>query len=213
MLTGVNPFAAPNFLETVRRIREVTPPPISGPPELQRIVSKCLEKDRERRYQSARDLELDLEGVGPASAGRRDRLKPVRTLDLAALIIVVAVAAAVLWPRKAAALSQQDTILLGDFNNRTGDPVFDTTLRDALSIQLAQSPYLNLFPESRIRETLQYMGRFPDERLTPAVAREICERTSSAAVLEGSIAGLGGQYILWLRARNCRTRSISDCLS
>ncbi len=200
MLTGMNPFAAPNFLETVRRIREVTPPPISGPPELQRIVSKCLEKDRERRYQSARDLELDLEGVGPASAGRRDRPKPVRTLAVAALIIVVAVAAAVLWPRKAAALSQQDTILLGDFNNRTGDPVFDTTLRDALSIQLAQSPYLNFFPESRIRETLQYMGRSPDERLTPPVAREICQRQGVKAFLDGSIAPLGSKYVITLEA-------------
>jgi len=180
MLTGTNPFAAPSFLETLQRIREVTPPPIGRsdcPAELKRIVGKCLEKDRERRYQSARDLTLDLEGVEPASAGRRgDRLKPVLTLSVGVLIVISAAVIVLQWPRKAAALTQQDTIVLADFINQTPDPVFDRTLRDALAIQLGQSPYLNLFPESRIRESLRYMGRSPDERLTAPVAQEICQR-------------------------------------
>jgi tetratricopeptide (TPR) repeat protein len=105
-------------------------------------------------------------------------------------------------------LTAKDTIVLADFENKTGDPVFDGMLRQALSVQLEQSPSLTLVSDQQIQQELRLMTRPPETRLTPEVAQEICERTGGTAVLEGSIAGLGSQYILWLRARNCRTGDI-----
>jgi eukaryotic-like serine/threonine-protein kinase len=107
-------------------------------------------------------------------------------------------------------LTAKDTIVLADFINQSGDPVFDGTLRQGLAIQLEQSPYLSLVSDLRIRQTLRLMGQPADARLTPELAREICERNGSAAVLEGSIAALGSQYVLGLRARNCRTGDVLD---
>ena len=102
------------------------------------------------------------------------------------------------------------TIVLGDFANTTGDPVFDGTLRQMMAVELGKSPYLSVLPDARMSETLRLMVRAPDAKLTPDVASEICERTGSAAVVEGSIARLGSQYVLGLRARNCRTGDILD---
>jgi DNA-binding winged helix-turn-helix (wHTH) protein/Tfp pilus assembly protein PilF len=105
-------------------------------------------------------------------------------------------------------LTGRDTVVLADFANSTGDSVFDGTLRQGMVVQLEQSPFLSLIGEQRIQHTLRLMGKSPDARLTPELAREICVRTGSAAVLEGSIANLGSQYVLGLRARNCRTGDI-----
>ena len=102
------------------------------------------------------------------------------------------------------------TIVLGDFANTTGDPAFDGTLRQMLAVELGKSPYLSVLPDARMSETLRLMVRPPDAKLTPDVAAEICERTGSAAVVEGSIASLGSEYVLSLRARNCRTGDILD---
>lgn len=107
-------------------------------------------------------------------------------------------------------LSAIDTVVLADFGNSTGDSVFDGTLRQGMAVQLEQSPFLSLISDDRIRQTLRLMGRPPDARLTPEIAREVCERTGSAAVLEGSITPLGGQYALGLRAKNCRTGDVLD---
>jgi tetratricopeptide (TPR) repeat protein len=107
--------------------------------------------------------------------------------------------------RRAQALTERDSILLADFVNTTGDPVFDGTLKQALGVQLAQSPFLNILPEPRVRETLRYMGRSPDDRLTSEVARELCQRAGIKAMLTGSIASLGSHYVLSLNAMNCRT--------
>jgi DNA-binding winged helix-turn-helix (wHTH) protein/Tfp pilus assembly protein PilF len=107
-------------------------------------------------------------------------------------------------------LSAKDTVVLADFGNSTGDPVFDGTLRQGLAVQLDQSPYLSLISDDRIHRTLRLMGRQPDARLTTEIAREICERTGSAAVLEGSIAPLGSQYAMGLRAKDCRTGDVLD---
>jgi eukaryotic-like serine/threonine-protein kinase len=107
-------------------------------------------------------------------------------------------------------LGQKDTVVLADFANSTGDPVFDGTLRQGLAVQLQQSPFLSLIPEQRIQHTLRLMGRLADAPLTPELARNVCERTGGAAVLEGSIAKLGSQYVLGLRARTCRTGDILD---
>ena len=107
-------------------------------------------------------------------------------------------------------LSAKDTVVLADFSNSTGDSVFEGTLRQGMAVQLEQSPFLSLVSDARIERTLRLMGRPSDTRLTPELALEICERTGGAAVLEGSIARLGNQYVLALRAKNCRTGDVLD---
>ena len=109
---------------------------------------------------------------------------------------------------KALPLTKQDTIILADFTNKTGDPVFDETLRQGLAVQLAQSPFLSLVSELRIQQILRMMDQPENARLTPSVAREICERNGSTAVLDGSISKLGSQYVVGLRATNCRSGEI-----
>ncbi|MGA2422334.1 MAG: hypothetical protein ABSG69_19835, partial [Candidatus Acidiferrum sp.] len=105
-------------------------------------------------------------------------------------------------------LGEKDTVVLGDFSNTTGDAVFDGTLRQGLSAQLEQSPFLNLLTEQRIGQTLLLMAQPRDANLTPALAREVCARTSSAAVLQGSIAQVGSRYLLTLTAENCSTGEV-----
>ena len=107
-------------------------------------------------------------------------------------------------------LTEKDTIVLADFENKTGDPVFDDTLRQGLSVELQQSPFLTLISDRQVQQTLALMGQPKEARLTSEVAQQICERTASAMVLEGSIASLGSQYVLGLRARNCNTGNIVD---
>ena len=188
---------------------------VEASPELERIVSKCLETERELRYQHAADLRTDLERLRrgqdatvapPAALGRRR----VRWLSIvaAAVVVVTAVVAGVIYNRRPAPLTDKDTIVLGEFTNRTGDPVFDETLRQGLAVQLQQSPFLSLVSDDRIGRTLALMQQPPDTRLTPEVAQGVCVRTASAAVLEGSIAALGSQYVLGLRAKHCTTGDI-----
>jgi hypothetical protein len=104
-----------------------------------------------------------------------------------------------------AALTDKDTVVLADITNQTGDPVFDDALRQGLSSQLEQSPFLNLLSEERIAQTLSLMAPPKDARLTHDLAREVCQRTASAAVLDGAIAQVGTQYLLTLKAVNCST--------
>ena len=136
---------------------------------------------------------------------RRKAIVPAAAAVLVALSI-----AGYFYFHRAPKLTDKDTIVLADFINTTGDPVFDGTLRQGLAVQLAQSPFLSLVSEERVQQTLRLMGQPAEARLTPELAREICERTASAAVLEGSIASLGTQYVLGLRAKNCRTGDILD---
>ncbi|HET7291285.1 MAG TPA: hypothetical protein VFM88_02570, partial [Vicinamibacteria bacterium] len=135
------------------------------------------------------------------------RLLPTRrSRAIAALVFAVAIAAASLLPlRKSQALSARDELLIADFTNTTGDAVFDGTLRQALAVQLGQSPFLNVVSDERIRQTLGLMGRPAEERLTPAVGREVCEREGIKALLTGSIAPLGSHYVLTLEALNARS--------
>jgi tetratricopeptide (TPR) repeat protein len=124
----------------------------------------------------------------------------------AALVIVVAGVASWLYrTRHAQALTDKDTIVLAEFANTTGDAVFDGTLRQGLSAQLDQSPFLSLISDERIAQTLTLMAKPKDARLTSDVARDVCQRTASAATIEGSISSLGSQYVLGLKAVNCRT--------
>ena len=185
---------------------------VEASPELERIVSKCLETERELRYQHAADLRTDLErlkrGSDAATVGGDEVSVRARTrwrlVAAAAVVVAVLVAGYVFAPRSAA-LTDKDTIVLGEFTNTTGDPVFDETLRQGLAIQLQQSPFLSLVSDDRIRRTLLLMNRPEDSPLTPDTARAVCVRIGSAAVLEGSIAALGTQYVLGLHATNCAT--------
>jgi hypothetical protein len=101
------------------------------------------------------------------------------------------------------ALSATDTNCPADFTNTTGDQVFDGALRQGLAVQLEQSPFLSIISDQQIQQTLKLMGQKPDAKLTPEIARELCQRTASAAVLDGSIAQIGTQYLLTLKASNC----------
>jgi DNA-binding winged helix-turn-helix (wHTH) protein/tetratricopeptide (TPR) repeat protein len=129
-----------------------------------------------------------------------------------ALILLLAVAAGAFrfFSHRPTVLGERDTVVLADFANSTGDPVFEGTLRLGMAVQLEQSPFLSLISDARIEQTLKMMGRPADAPLTPDTAQEICERTGSTAVLEGSIARLGSEYVLGLRAKNCRTGDILD---
>src|SRR5215468_3899766 len=132
-------------------------------------------------------------------------------LAIAAVVLLALTAGAVrLFVHRKPVLTEKDTVVLVDFVNSTGEPVFDGTVRQGLSVQLEQSPFLSLISEQRIHQTLRLMGRSADAPLTSEVARQVCERTGSAAVIEGSIATLGSQYVLGLRATSCRTGDILD---
>jgi DNA-binding winged helix-turn-helix (wHTH) protein/predicted Zn-dependent protease len=131
---------------------------------------------------------------------------------VAAVVLLIAVGAGTvrLLVHSSHALSARDTLVIADFANSTGDPVFDGTLRQGLSVQLEQSPFLHLVSDERIHETLQLMGQPADAHLTSEMAREVCERTGSAAVLNGSIATLGSQYVLGVKAVNCHSGEVLD---
>ena len=169
--------------------------------KLEKIASRCLEEDPEGRWQSVAELQRELAGVTAA--------KTHGTRVFAAAIGVLALfAAAHFYFQPAPRLTDKDIIVLADFTNRTGDPVFDETLRQGLAVQLEQSPFLSLVSDQRIRRTLPLMNVLADARLTPEIAQGVCVRTGSAAVLEGSIAMLGSQYVLGLRATHCTTGDI-----
>jgi tetratricopeptide (TPR) repeat protein len=179
------------------------------PTQLASILSKCLEHDRELRYQHVSDIGADLQRLR-RGAERPWSIKPWKMLVPPAAAALALLAAGYFYFHGEQKLTDKDTIVLADFVNSTGDPVFDGTLRQGLAVELAQSPFLGLVPDERIQQTLRLMGQPPDARLTPEIAREVCERTASAAVLEGSIASLGSQYVLGFRARVCRTDEVLD---
>ena len=133
---------------------------------------------------------------------------PLRWPLIASAVVVViglAVGGWLFFARRAHALSETDTIVLADFENSTGDPVFDDTLKQGLAVELAQSPFLNILSDQKVRDTLKLMGRSSEEQLTPDVARDLCQRAGSKAYLAGSIASLGSQYVIGLKAVNCQT--------
>jgi eukaryotic-like serine/threonine-protein kinase len=226
MATGVLPFRGESTGEIFDSIlnREPVPPVRLNPnlsADLERIITKCLEKDRDLRYQHASEVRTDLLRLkrDTDSSPVTTSAKPGAATGIAKhwkVIVPAAVAVLALsvggyfYFYARPKLTDNDTIVLADFTNTTGDAEFDGTLRQGMAVQLEQSPFLSLISDQRIHHTLQLMGRSADAQLTPELAREICERTASAAVLEGSIATLGSQYVLGLRAKNCRSGEILD---
>jgi len=257
--TGVLPFRGESTGGVFDSILNRAPvPPVrlnpDVPADLERIVDKCLEKDRSLRYQHASEIRTDLQRIKRDAESARVMPLPatnaepgtgtgvhVRQHDGGACVVttsakpgattstarrwkaVIPAASAVLALSAAAGyfyfpqalhgkpkLTDKDTIVLADFTNTTGDPVFDDTLRQGLAVQLEQSPFLSRVSDQRIRKTLGLMGQPADARVTPQFAAEICQRTASTAVLDGSIAPIGSQYVLGLRARNCRTGDLLD---
>jgi serine/threonine protein kinase/Tfp pilus assembly protein PilF len=175
----------------------------------QHLIAKALQKDRDARYRSAAEILADLKAieagsqaqVGGHATSRRRLWLPV----LAILVITAAIAVGFSFRhRQAHKLTEQDTVVLADFANSTGDPVFDDTLKTALSVSLRQSPFLSVLSDSKVAKTLQLMTRPAGTKLTPQLARELCQRAGSKAYLAGSIGTLGSQYVLGLQAVNCQ---------
>ena len=186
----------PRFIETIPRI---------GYRFIGLVAeSSTEEQGQEREGNSAGTAKTEETGAGTV-------LRKRWGWSFAAAVVVPAlVLAGYRYFHRAPKLTDKDTIVLADFANATGDPVFDDTLRQGLAVQLEQSPFLSLISDDRIQQMLRLMAKPADARLTPEVAREICQRTGSAAVLDGSIVSLGTQYVLTLRAKDCRSGDVLD---
>ena len=195
------------------------------PADLERIMNKALEKDRNLRYQHASEMRTDLQRLKRDSGSQTSMQQPPAAyrattttaapsssswpkLAAAALVLIaLALGGWLYFARRAQArmLTEKDTIVLGDFTNTTGDPIFDDTLKTALNVSLRQSPFLNVLPDSEVAKTLQEMTRPGGTKLTPEVARELCQRAGSKAYLAGTIGSLGSEYVLGLKAVNCQS--------
>jgi serine/threonine protein kinase/tetratricopeptide (TPR) repeat protein len=227
MATGKMPFDGSSSGEICGAILHQEPPPPSQinlqiSPGLEAVIHKALEKDRNLRYQHASDIRADLQRLKRDSeSGRYATVsanspawgKPVvqqkKRWGVIAAIVILLVAvllAGGLYYRshQSKRLSDKDTIVVTDFANRTGDAVFDDTLKTALTVALNQSPFLNVLSDNKIAGTLKLMTRPAGTKLTPEVARELCQRAGSKAYIAGSIASLGTEYVLELKAVNCQ---------
>jgi DNA-binding winged helix-turn-helix (wHTH) protein len=195
----------------VRKLREALDDNADDP----RYIETIPKRGYRFLVPEVRRVDAPLDAASLEGAKPRDELEPVKTgakasrwwtVAGAAILIVgmgLAVGGRMVFSHKVHALTDKDTIVLADFANATGDPVFDGTLRQGLSVQLEQSPFLSIIPDEKIQQTLGLMGQPADAKLIPAIAREICQRTASAAVLDGSIGKIGTQYLLTLKAVNC----------
>ena len=186
------------------------------PAKLDEVISKALEKDHKLRYQHAADIRTDLQRLKRDTESARIPVAAtveagthLRTHWKAALFaLAVAVALAIggyFYLHRPPKLTEKDTIVLADFTNTTGDPVFDDTLKAALTVSLRQSPFLNVLGDDKVAATLRLMARPTNTTLAGDVVRELCQRAESKAYIAGSIARLGSQYVLGLKAVNCQS--------
>ncbi len=221
MATGALPFPGQRpgivFDAILNRAPE---PPLSLnpalPAEIEQIIDKCLEKDRDLRYRHASEIRADWRRLRRGADTGSPKPRPHwawktlagKALAGVATVIFAICGAGYVYLHRAPKLTDKDTIVLADFKNTTGDPVFDETLRMALSVQLEQSPFLRLVSDKAIQNTLSLMDQPKTTRLTPELARDVCERTSSAAVVAGSVDSVGSKYVLGLSAKNCRTGEV-----
>jgi hypothetical protein len=228
MATGALPFGGESSGVIFNAILEHDPVPAVRlnpdlPPDLERIVNKALEKDRNLRYQHASDVRTDLQRLkrdfesrhssAAASSGTAtvSEFRPALggklwKIAVPVLLVSLLMAGGVYYrSHQQGRLTERDTIVLADFANSTGDAVFDDTLKTALNVSLRQSPFLNVLSDSEVAKTLQLMTRPTSTRLTPEVARELCQRAGSKAYLAGSISSLGSEYVLGLKAMNCQS--------
>jgi hypothetical protein len=223
MLAGRPPFSGDGHLQIMHAIVNKTPPRLREVrpdlrPEIDLIASRALEKDPARRYQSAAEMVRDLSTAlttpdspaRPSISWRAVHAIPAKVIVAVTAAVLPIFAAGYFYLHRTPKLTDKDMLVLADFTNKTSDPLFDGTLRQGLAVQLEQSPFLSLVSDERIQRALRLMGQAADARLTPDLAKEVCERTASAAVLDGSIASLGSQYVLGLRARSCRTGEVLD---
>jgi serine/threonine protein kinase len=249
MAAGCRPFEGETASDVIALILQKEPLPLGHyaaevPPDLERIVKTALRKDKEERYQTVKDLLIDVKSLrkelelkaeierssppAPSRTTRRRQptapttygsspgyivngIKQHRRATASALALVLAAPVALFFyfnRAKALTLTEKDTILVADIDNTTGDQVFDGTLKQALAIQLEQSPFLNILPEERVREALGYMGRSPDARVTKDLAREICQRQGIKAMLVGSISSLGSHYVVGLETIDGQTANV-----
>jgi tetratricopeptide (TPR) repeat protein len=207
------------------------------PAALEGVILRALEKDRNLRYQHASDMRAELRRLqrdsesgkyprpstgaitaaervqsgahsAPSQTGARKTRWPL-VVAIVIAVVVLAIGGALYYrARQRPRLTEKDPIVVADFDNKTGDPMFDDTLKQGLAVQLEQSPYLDLISDTRVSQTLQLMGRPAGIRLTPEVTREICQRTGSKAMLAGSISSVGKQYVVGLKAINCDTGDV-----
>jgi serine/threonine protein kinase/tetratricopeptide (TPR) repeat protein len=224
MATGKTPFAGGSTAEVFAALLRENPPPVSTmnpamPRKLDPIVAKLLAKDPAQRYSTAEKLQEALDGLDPhsgkstvASAGGRKW-----SWAIAAVVLLALIAGGVAWwrYRPATALPEsaagpvpkaaKDSIILADFINHTGDPVFDTTLNQALQIDLEQSPVIDIVSQQHLAQSVKYLGKPEGTIVTPEIAREIGVREGVKAILTGTIANLGKEYVITLSAQNTAT--------
>jgi serine/threonine protein kinase len=228
MATGRLAFGKSTKGATFGAILHETPLPVKQlnpnlPERLEEIIDKALEKDRNLRYQSAAEIRADLQRLKRDSESGRisttssgsmavpevpaARVGKLWRIAVPILLAALLLAAGLYYRsyRQNQRLTEQDTIVLTDFANSTGDVVFDDTLKTALIVSLRQSPFLNVLSDSQVAKTLQLMTRPPGTKLTPEIARELCQRAGSKSYIAGSIGSLGSEYVLGLKAMNCQS--------
>jgi serine/threonine protein kinase len=212
MATGQQAFSGRTMAVVFHSLLAEQPkPPLESNPALPRalehIISRALEKERAARYQSASEILADLSALGAGERIAATRKKPKRFLTLSAAVLALLMSTLFYFYLKSPSprrLTEKDTVLLADFTNNTGDSVWDETLKQWLRVELDQSPYLNIVSDENVIKLLRYAGRSPNERVTPELARDLCLRAASKAMLLGSISSIGSHYVIELKAVNCQ---------